>query len=46
MPERDLAEAVLDKTRAGPAGQAMLLVFPLMCLGYGIGKFITMRRYR
>ena len=29
-----------------PAGQAMLLVFPLMCLGYGIGKFITMRRYR
>jgi len=29
-----------------PSGEAMLYVFPLMCMGYGIGKFITMRRYR
>ena len=29
-----------------PAGPAMLYVFPLMCLGYAVGKFITMRRYR
>lgn len=28
------------------AGAAMLYVFPLMCAGYGVGKFITMRRYR
>ncbi len=29
-----------------PSSVAMLYVFPLMCLGYGIGKFISMRHYR
>ncbi len=29
-----------------PSGAAMIWVFPLMCLGYGAGKFNAMRRYR
>lgn len=28
------------------AGQAMIWVFPIMCFGYGIGKFLAMRRYQ
>lgn len=28
------------------AGVAMIWVFPLMCLCYGVGKFFAMRRYR
>ena len=29
-----------------PAGAAMVWVFPLICLGYGLGKFLAHRRYR
>ena len=29
-----------------PAGAAMIWVFPLICLGYGLGKFLAHRRYR
>ena len=36
----------MAKIIALPAGPAMFWVFPLMCVGYGIGKFLTLRRYR
>ena len=29
-----------------PAGVAMIWVFPLMALGYGLGKFLALRRYQ
>ena len=29
-----------------PASAAMVWVFPLICLGYGLGKFLAHRRYR
>ncbi|PNS08748.1 hypothetical protein [Solilutibacter silvestris] len=36
----------LGKVIDVPSGVAMIWVFPLMCLSYGIGKFIAVRRYR
>ena len=36
----------IGKVIAVPADVAMIWVFPLMCLSYGIGKFIALRRYR
>lgn len=29
-----------------PSSAAMIWVFPLMCLGYALGKYLAMRRYR
>ena len=29
-----------------PASAAMIWVFPSMCIGYGLGKFLAHRRYR
>ncbi len=35
----------LAKVIAVPAGAAMIWVFPLVCMGYGIAKIVVARRY-